>query len=397
MAHVREVPRKKAPNGKAYEVIWKESGKERQKTFTVKRDAERHALTVENAKSTGAPTAELAGRSAKFAQVVTASLDASRARLKPGTMEQYENLYATRILPTFGKKRISVITSQEVQKWVNGLVAAGKAPNTVHNHYVALNKVFRYASKHRLIGHNPCGAVELPKNVHSDDFAPVFLTKAALDALAAALRNVTPYGLLVRFCALTGLRAAEVQGLRIRDVVLSATGAHVEVRQTIKRIKGVWTVGTPKSKRSTRDVPLLDRGLIADLKLYLLAHPFSGDPDALFWPARSNGSRRLDFTRNIDCGSVLKYYMRPQLVALGLPPKMRWHDLRHTYASLMLAAGIPPYKLSRWMGHASLVTTDTVYSHLYPSDYSAEIAQFEAFTAGATTSTTNTKEAAHHA
>ena len=65
-------------------------------------------------------------------------------------------------------------------------------------------------------------------------------------------------------------------------------------------------------------------------------------PDALFWPARSNGSRRLDFSRNIDCGSVLQYYMRPLLPELGLPPKMRWHDLRHTYASLMLAAAIPP-------------------------------------------------------
>lgn len=83
---------------------------------------------------------------------------------------------------------------------------------------------------------------------------------------------MAPYGLLIRFCALTGLRAAEAQGLRIRDVVLSATGAHVEVRQTIKRIGGVWTVGTRKPTRSTRDVPLLDRALIADLKLYLLAH-----------------------------------------------------------------------------------------------------------------------------
>lgn len=73
--------------------------------------------------------------------------------------------------------------------------------------------------------------------------------------------------------------------------------------------------------------------------------------------------------------------MRPQLTGLGLPPKMRWHDLRHTYTSLMLAAGIPPYKLSRWCGHASLVTTDTVYSHLYSSDYSAEIAQFDDFAA----------------
>jgi integrase len=379
MAHMREVARQ---NGKAWEVRWVDSGRERQRTFTVKRDAERYALTVENAKANGAPTAELAGRTEKFDAVVKASLDASRPRLKAGTVLQYENLYATRILPTFGAQRVSAITSQEVQKWVSGLVAAGKAPNTVHNHYVALNKVFRYAVRHRLISHNPCDAVELPKNVHTEGFAPVFLTKAQVDLLADALDSVEPYGLLVRFCALTGLRAAEVQGLRIRDVVLDASGAHVEVRQSIKRIGGVWTVGTPKSNRSNRDVPLLDRSLIADLKLYRLQHPHSGDPDALFWPARSNGSRRLDYSRNIDCGSVLQYYMRPLLPELGLPPKMRWHDLRHTYASLMLAAGIPPYKLSRWMGHASLVTTDTVYSHLYPSDYSEEIAQFEAFTSG---------------
>lgn len=111
----------------------------------------------------------------------------------------------------------------------------------------------------------------------------------------------------------------------------------------------------------------------------MLPHPFSGDRNALFWIAPSNGFRRLDFTRNIDCGSVSQYYMRPRLDGLGLPPKMRWHDLRHIYASLMLAAGIPPYKLSRCMGHASLVTTDTVCSHLYPSDHNAEIAQFEAF------------------
>lgn len=379
MAHIREVPRKGSATGVAYEVRWMDGGRERQKTFSVKREAQRHAASVENARANGAPTADLAGRSERFADVVKASVDASRARLKTGTVLQYEHLYATRVLPVFGKKRIAAITSQEVQRWVNDLVAAGKAPNTVHNHFVALNKVFRYANKHRLISHNPCEAAELPTNVHAKDFAPVFLSKGQVDALAAAMDAMEPYGLLVRFCALTGLRAAEVQGLRIRDVVLSATGAHVEVRQTIRRISHKWTVGTPKSVRSRRDVPLLDKVLVADLKLHLLQHPRSGDPEALFWPARSNGSRRLDYTGNIDCGSVLRYYMRPLLADIGLPPKMRWHDLRHTYASLMLAAGIPPYKLSRWMGHASLVTTDTVYSHLYPSDYSAEIAAFEAF------------------
>jgi len=53
-------------------------------------------------------------------------------------------------------------------------------------------------------------------------------------------------------------------------------------------------------------------------------------------------------------------------------PEMRFHDLRHTYASLMLNVGRPPHKVSRWMGNASLVTTDTIYSHLYPGDYAEE-------------------------
>lgn len=62
-------------------------------------------------------------------------------------------------------------------------------------------------------------------------------------------------------------------------------------------------------------------------------------------------------------------------------PEMRFHDLRHTYASLMLAAGFQPYEVSRWMGHASLVTTDTIYSHLYVSNYATHVERFDAFVA----------------
>lgn len=116
----------------------------------------------------------------------------------------------------------------------------------------------------------------------------------------------------------------------------------------------------PKSARSTRNVPLLSRSLIADLRTYLMEHPRSGDPDALLWLARSNGSRRLDYTRPIDCGGVRGYYLVPEAKRLGVAEHMRFHDLRHTYASLMLAAGFKPYEVSRWMGHASVSTTDGI-------------------------------------
>jgi integrase len=376
MAHIRPVPRK---GGTAFEVRWRENGKERQRTFTVKREAERFAGRVENDKEDGKSTEPLAGRSRTVAEVVAASLEASRPRLKPGTYAGYVHLYDSRILPTFGKQRISAVTSQDVERWVGKLVAAGRAPSTVHNHYVALNKVFRYALRHRLITHNPCDAVELPKARNSEDFAPVFLTSAEVEQIAAELDAWHPYGLLVRFAAQTGLRAAELAGLRVRDLNLGA--GHVEVRQTIRRVNGVWTVGTPKSVRSTRNVPLLSRSLIADLREYLLTHPRSGDGDALLWPARSNGSRRLDYTRPIDCGGVRGYYLVPTAKRLGVADHMRFHDLRHTYASLMLAAGFEAYKVSRWMGHASVSTTDGIYGHMYPVDYDTQIARFEAYTA----------------
>lgn len=112
-------------------------------------------------------------------------------------------------------------------------------------------------------------------------------------------------------------------------------------------------------------------------------NPNGGDPDALFWPGRANGSRRLDWARPIDVGGFRSYYLVPTARRLGVVPHLRMHDLRHTYASLMLAAGFKPYEVSRWMGHASVSTTDGIYGHLYPSDYADQIARFEAFAAEA--------------
>ena len=92
------------------------------------------------------------------------------------------------------------------------------------------------------------------------------------------------------------------------------------------------------------------------------------------------GTHLVDFSRVFDVGSFRRNYLRPTLRATGLP-EMRFHDLRHTFASLMLAAGFPPYEVSRWLGHANLATTDAIYAHLYPSDYASHVERFEAFVA----------------
>lgn len=109
-----------------------------------------------------------------------------------------------------------------------------------------------------------------------------------------------------------------------------------------------------------------------------MMHPRSGDGDALCWPGRSPGSHAVDFERVWDVASFRRNYFKPALAAAKLS-KMRVHDLRHTAASVWLAAGFPPYQVSRWLGHASVVTTDTIYSHLYPTDYTQHIAKSEAY------------------
>lgn len=290
MAHVREVARKpgpKYPHGVAYEVMWRDGEKKLQRTFPVKRDAERFALKVENAKNVGDTTRSLAGKAPTVAQVIAASMEAAEPKLKPRTFHSYERLYASRVLPRFGARKVTTVTRADVQAWINSLAGEGLAPATVHHCYVALRKAMKHAVWDRQIAHNPCDGIDLPKSHQVDEAELAALTYAQVEAVSAELAGQGPYDLMVRFMAYTGLRAGEVAGLRVRDVDLAA--GHISVRQTAQHINGGWVLGTPKSRRSTRDVPLLDLALIAQPRGYKMRHPRSGDPDALFWPGRTPG------------------------------------------------------------------------------------------------------------
>lgn len=174
--------------------------------------------------------------------------------------------------------------------------------------------------------------MQIPKPGNAADFAPVFLTVEQVETVAAALAAYPP-----RMAAYTGLRAAEIAGLRVRDVNLAA--GHIEVRQTLRRVNGAWITDTG-SPRGTRIVPVLSRVLVTELRRYLLTEAASGDPDGLFWHARGNGSRRLDWRRPMDVGAVAGTTL-PAVEQVGLP-HMRFHDPRQTFASPTLAAGFKP-------------------------------------------------------
>jgi integrase len=390
----------------AYEVHWRQNGRKQQKTFRTEPQAERWVARIELELEAGRNTAVHTQRKT-VKDVVEAVMMVSASKLKPRTLKSYRSAYDCHVLPEFGPWRITALTPEAVERWVAGLSAGGLKPATVRNNYVALNKACRYALRHGWITNNPCSGVELPKFAAdgSAAFEPQFLTPAQVETLAAHLAQHTEWhGLLVRMAAYTGLRAGELAALRVRDVNLFRR--HIEVRRTVHRKPGEgWIYTAPKSKRSSRNVPLRS-SLVQELSGYLTAHPARNNPDAPLWPGQSAGGythgkrgtrgggedsgTRTDWTRTFDIGNFYKHRFKPALssapvVSAGIPLHLRFHDLRHTYASIMAASGVELRKVSRWMGHASINTTDAIYTHLFASDYTDDMARVDAFAAAPVT------------
>ncbi len=374
MAHVKTNHRDSGSD--TYTVRWRDNGRFRKRTFRVKRDAERFALSIHADLVQGRSTLPHQVRGKTVRECVDALMELAVFDLKPRSVHGYWQVYNQHVLPVFGARRIATLTREDVDRWVAGLVASGLSPATVRGIYVALSKVCAYAVTYEHAAQNPCAGTILPK---VPKYAARFLTPQEVERVACVLDEHPPYGLIVRVAAFSGLRAGELAALRIRDVDLMHR--RILVSRTVARIAGEWVVGTPKSARSTRTVPILSADLHRDLVVYLGQHPRRSDPEAALWPGRRPGNGYpLDYDRVYDHECYMRSYFRPSADAVGLAG-VRFHDLRHTFASLMAAAGVALIDVSGWMGHASVSTTDSVYRHLYETDNAPERERVAAYLA----------------
>lgn len=392
MAGIREVKRK---SGSAWEVRWTDAGRDCQITCKTLKEAEREQLRIEDEL--------LAGRSTLYRvdkrtvrEVVEACIAASEPRLKHKTIDGARSIAKNHIVPAFGQRRIGSLRAVDIERWV-GKLSKKLSPGSVRNIYNVLNKSLKYALRHDWIANNPCTGVELPKDNSEVQDDRCFLTPQQVQILAAALSEKEQwFGLLVRMAAYTGLRAGELAALRIRDI--NQLHRVVEVRRTVARRAGKgWITTAPKSKRSVRDVPLT-RSLAAELTEWIAAHPDRTNPDASLWPGSRNTGKggAVDWSRTFDIGNLVKRYFRPlrdsgALLSAGIPAAMRWHDLRHTYASVMAAAGRDVRLVSQWMGHSSISVTEKTYVHLFRIDHSSEMDAVEAFLSGAGSTLSHTE------
>jgi integrase len=359
--------RHRADGQQSYVVCWTDfAGRECQRTYRSKTAAGR-ALRERVAQEARDELPDEAASRERFATVAQSWLSATRRRVKFRTADGYEELLRTRILPAFGERRIGSITSREIEAWLGSLVDSGLSTKTARNAYTPLVATFKYAQRHNMIRSNPCAGVDLPATPDQAEFEGQPLTRIQVAALAAELDCHEPYGLAGRLLAAVGLRAAEFAGLRIGDLDLDRGTVSVTRTLTRDRKADRWIIGTPKSRRGRREVPILDEVLLADLRNYVRDHPRADDLDAPLFYGRAIGGHSPDPSKPLDGHVFYQWHLKPAARKIGLP-HLRVHDLRHTAATLWHDDGIPLSVISRWLGHASVAVTDRVYVHLRPND-----------------------------
>ena len=379
-----------------YQVRWKvwRSGKtiaRPQRTFRTRREAQTFVenLAAERRTDRSAATRPFNAYADAWLQTVEA-----RGR-KDRTLESYSS--GLRYARTyFGTTPVGTITPLDAQAFLNYLrnpaeCPALKQPRSVLGAWVVFPSTLRLAYRQGALPANPADAVDPPGRVSADrrQARYTFLRPAEVERLASVLDNRHPYGLLVRFAAYTGLRRGEVAGLDVRHITLAQTASggwsgRVEVSQTRRKRGGVWVLDTPKSHKS-RTVPL-PGWLAEDLHAYLTGHPGGSNPDAPLFPNRVGGGYthgrkrattpdgtptaragyRLDWATPVEPEAFYRNVFKPAVVAAGLPPTLRFHDLRHTYASLVAADVQRPEVVAKLLGHADATVTLQVYTHLWP-------------------------------
>ncbi|MEK6326294.1 MAG: tyrosine-type recombinase/integrase [Actinomycetota bacterium] len=269
--------------------------------------------------------------------------DRSGHPYKPSTRRGYERNLRGRVLPAFGATRLARLTRQDVQLWVDSLDGA---PSTVRNAVTALRALYAWAIPRGLAQVNPTRDLRLPSGERERDriASP---TEAAALVEALQPRDQALFGLAVY----AGLRLGEILALRWESINLEGLTLRVErswdasSRQFVK----------PKSKAGTRTVPIIDRLalLLADHRV-LTNHPTGGllfvSDRVADQPVHPTPLRRRLHTA----------WRKAKLEPLGL------HEARHTFASMMIAAGVNAKALSSYLGHANIAITFDRYGHLMP-------------------------------
>jgi integrase len=274
---------------------------------------------------------------------MTATWLQGQVHLKATGRTRVEGLVRNYVLPRWGSLRLRDVSHEDVQTWVAELGARGLSASSVQRAYGVLSAVLDFAVRGQRIPSNPAKGVRLPRKIGRDRR---YLTADQVEALAAACE---PYGLVVRFLAYTGLRWGEVAALQVGDV--DPMRRRIHVRRSVTEDNGRLVFDTTKTSEA-RVVPL-PRFLAEQVAEHCAGR---GREDLVFQGTRGGVLRNRNFARRT---------FAPAASAIG-EPELTPHGLRHTAASLAVAASANVKVVQAMLGHKTASMTLDLYGHLFP-------------------------------
>lgn len=284
--------------------------------------------------------------------------DSVKPSVRPRTFRSYSQLVTRHIAPDLGKIKLAKLSPQDIQKLMNSKLKSGLSPRTVQYIHAVIRRALVQACKWQLVPRNVAKLVDPPRVQHfevqplSPEQARMLIEAAKGDRLEA----------LYTVAVALGLRRGECLALRWEDIDLE-TGT-LRVRHTLQRLEGGgWELAEPKSKNSRRTLGLPNFAVLAlrehrkrQLEEKILAGPTWQESGFVF---TSKVGTPLD-------GQHLYFrHFKKLLNEAGLPD-IRFHDLRHSCASLLLVQGVSPRVVMETLGHSQISLTMNTYSHVMP-------------------------------
>jgi integrase len=298
-----------------------------------------------------------AGSKVPLSKFLNEWLVVAKTSVRPNTYDQYSQIVHQHIYPTLGEILLKDLRPDHVQSLYTKKLAAGVSPWTTRMIHAVIHRALNHALKLGLVVRNVSDSVTRPKVPRKemktlDDYQVRQLIQAAESTQIATLFWVA---------VTTGLRQGEILGLKWSDLDWDTRRIHVQ--RQVQRRKGEGLVFCEPKSASGRRVIVLGQSTIDKLREYkniqqherMLAGDKWQEHDLMF-PS--------PIGKPLDPSNIVKAY-KHSLKAAGLP-EIRFHDLRHSAATLMLQQGINPKIVQERLGHSDISLTLNTYSHVLP-------------------------------
>lgn len=284
--------------------------------------------------------------------------DTHKPTVRLSTYLNYRKLLKNYLIPGLGKITLQKLTAPQIQAFYSRKIREGLSPKTVTNIHGVLHKALDNAVRWNIIARNACDAVTPPRVARKELHV---LTQEQAHTL---LQEVKAHKLetLLTLAITTGMRRGELLALRWQDI--NFENGTIQVKRAVSYLKDYGYVESePKTARSRREI-LLPAFVVA-----ILAQHHEHQQEQRYKIGADWTNQNLVFTNatgDFYSPSTMLKVFRRFLVHIGLP-QMRFHDLRHSAATILLTMKVHPKIVQEILGHSQITTTMDVYSHAMPS------------------------------